>query len=105
MEMLLMGTVVASDVFQKKLDSIFIEMTGVTGIMDDMIYGKSKEYRDRNLILFLETTQKNGLKLNKDKLHFKKKEVLLSDHRWSSKGISSDRKKINSIQELKNSNT
>ena len=30
---------------------------------------------DKNLILFLETVWKNGLKLNKEKLQFNKKEV------------------------------
>ena len=32
-----MGTVVASDIFQKKLDSVYIGLPGVTGIADDMI--------------------------------------------------------------------
>ena len=32
-----MGTVVARDIFQSKLDSIFIGMEGVTGIADDMV--------------------------------------------------------------------
>ena len=36
-----MGMVVASDIFQKKLDSVYIGLPGVTGIVDDMIiYGK-----------------------------------------------------------------
>ena len=38
-----MGTVVAQDIFQSKLDAIFIGMEGVTGIADDMIIaGKMK---------------------------------------------------------------
>ena len=37
-----MGTVVASDIFQRKLDSIYIQLSGVTGIADDMVvYGRS----------------------------------------------------------------
>ena len=36
-----MGMVVASDIFQKKLDSVYIGFPGVTGIADDMIiFGK-----------------------------------------------------------------
>ena len=36
-----MGTIVASDVFQTKLDEIFHNVLGVTGIADDMvIYGE-----------------------------------------------------------------
>ena len=38
-----MGTVVAQDIFQSKLDAIFVGMKGVTGITDDMIIaGKMK---------------------------------------------------------------
>ena len=37
------GTVVAQDIFQSKLDSIFIGLEGVTGITDDMVIaGKMK---------------------------------------------------------------
>ena len=96
-----MGTVVASDVFQKKLDSIVIGMNGVTGITDGMIiWGTSEEDHDRNLILFLITVQKNGLKLNKDKLQLKKEEISFFRHKWSYKGISPDPKKVNSILDM-----
>ena len=96
-----MGTVVASDIFQQKLDSIYIGLPGVTGIADDMIiYGKDEQEHDRNLIQFLETTRKNGLRLNKDKLQFKKDSVSFFGHVWSSQGISPDPKKINSILQM-----
>ena len=43
-----MGTVVAQDIFQSKLDAIFIGMEGVTGIADDMtIAGKDEMERDK----------------------------------------------------------
>ena len=32
-----MGSIIAQDVFQRKLNSIFLDMPGVTGIADDMI--------------------------------------------------------------------
>ena len=73
-----MGSKVASDIFQKMLDSVYIGLPGVTGIDDDMvIYGRNEEEHDRNLILFLETTRKNGPVLNRKKLQFKKEEVSL----------------------------
>ena len=93
-----MGTVVASYVFQQKLDSVYIGLPGVTGITDDMIiYGKNEEEHDRNLMCFLETTWKNRLRLNKDKIQFKKDTVSFFGHVWSARGISPDPKKINSI--------
>ena len=63
-----MGSKVASDIFQKKLDSVYIGLLGVTRIADDMvIFGKTEKEHDRNLILFLETTRKNGLNSRRKK--------------------------------------
>ena len=46
-----MGTIVASDVFQKKLDSIYIGLPGVTGIADEMIiYGTTEDEHDQNML-------------------------------------------------------
>ena len=46
-----MGTVVAQDIFQSKLDAIFIGMEGVTGIADDMIIaGKDEMEHNRNFL-------------------------------------------------------
>ena len=96
-----MGSKVASDIFQRMLDSVYIGLSGVTGIADDMvIFGRNEEEHDRNLILFLETTRKNGLILNKRKLQFKKEEVSFFGHRWNSTGISPDPKKTESILKM-----
>ena len=96
-----MGSKVASDIFQTMLDSVYIGLPGVTGIADDMvIFGRNEEEHDRNLILFLETTRKNGLILNKRKLQFKKEEVSFFGHRWNSTGISPDPKKTESILKM-----
>ena len=96
-----MGSKVASNIFQRKLDSVYIGLPGVTGIADDMvIFGRNEEEHDRNLILFLETTRKNGLILNKRKLQFKKEEVSFFGHRWNSIGISPDPKKTESILKM-----
>ena len=92
-----MGSKVASNIFQRMLDSVYIGLPGVTGIADDMvIFGRNEEEHDRNLILFLETTRKNGLILNKRKLQFKKEEVSFFGHRWNS----TDPKKTESILKM-----
>ena len=93
-----MGTIVASDVFQKKLDSIYIGLPGVTGNADDMIiYGTTEDEYDQNLLRFLQVTKDKGLRLSKDKIQFKKTEVSFFGHRWSKDGLSPDPKKIQSI--------
>ena len=53
------GTVVARDIFQSKLDAIFVGMEGVTGIADDMIIaGKDEMEHDRNFLAFMESVWK-----------------------------------------------
>ena len=79
-----MGTVVAQDIFQSKLDAIFIGMEGVTGIADDMIIaGKDEMEHDRNFLAFME----NNLTLNSEKIQFKQTEVSFYGHIWSKHGI------------------
>ena len=97
-----MGTAVASDIFQRKLDSVYIGLPGVTGIADDMVvYGTTESEHDWNLINFCETTRNNGLRLNKAKIQFKKKEVSFFGHSWNTTGISPDPKKVQSIMDMK----
>ena len=62
-----MGTVVAQDIFQSKLDAIFIGMEGVTGIADDMIIaGKDEMEHDRNFLAFMEKCMENNLTVQTD---------------------------------------
>ena len=68
-----MERVVKSNVSHKKLNSVYLGLQGVTGISHDIImYFKKDLEHNTNLILFLETMQKNGLMFNKEKLKFKK---------------------------------
>ena len=61
-------SIVAQDMFQRKLNAIFLDIPGVTGIADDMvIYGKTDLEHDRHLIDFLNICRKNTLTLNPDK--------------------------------------
>ena len=64
-----MGSIDAQDIFQRKLDAIFLDVPGVTGIADDMvIYGRSDLEHDKHLINFLEVCRRNTLTLNPDKM-------------------------------------
>ena len=96
-----MGTVVASDIFQKKLYSVYIGLPGVIEIADDMIiFGKNELEHDKNQLKFLKTIRKNGLVLNKLKLQFKKQEVHFFGYQWNPHGITPDLKKIDSILKM-----
>ena len=88
-----MGTVVAQDIFQSKLDSIFIGMEGVTGIDDDMVIaGRDEMEHDRNFLAFMEKYMNNNLTLNLEKIQFKQSQVSFYGHCWFKYGISPDPK-------------
>ena len=96
-----MGTVVAQDIFQSKLDSIFIGMEGVTGIADDMVIaGRNKMEHDRNFQAFMEKCMSNNLTLNLEKIQFKQSQVSFYGHCWSKHGISLDPKKIQALNHM-----
>ena len=96
-----MGTVVAQDIFQSKLDSIFIGIKGVTGIADDLIIaGRDEMEHDRNFLAFMEKCMENNLTLNSQKIQFKQTQVSFYGHCWSKHGISPDPKKIQPLKHM-----
>ena len=96
-----MGSIVAQDIFQRKLDGIFLDIPGVTGIADDMvIYGRSNLEHDKHLINFLEVCRKNTLTLNPDKMQFRLPQVSFFGHQWSAKGLSPDPRKIAAVKRV-----
>ena len=96
-----MGTVMAQDIFQFKLDAIFIGMEGVTGIADDMIIaGKDEMEHDRNFLAFIEKCMENNLTLNSEKIQLKQSQVSFYGHIWSKHGISPDPKKIQALKHM-----
>ena len=96
-----MGSIVAQDIFQRKLDAIFLDVPGVTGIADDMvIYERSDLEHDKHLINFLEVCRKNTLTLNPDKMQFRLPQVSFFGHQWSAKGLSPDPKKIAAVKRM-----
>ena len=96
-----MGSIVAQDMFQRKLDATFLGVPGVTGIADDMIiYGRTNQEHDQHLVNFLEVCRKNTLTLNPDKMQFRLPQVSFFGHQWSAKGLSPDPKKIAAVKRM-----
>ena len=88
-----MGSIIAQDVFQHKLDAIFLSVPGVTGIADDMIiFGKTDQVHGGNLLNFLEVCRKNNLTVNPEKIQFRLPTISFFGHTWSDKGLSVDPK-------------
>ena len=92
---------VAQDVFQRKLNSIFLDVLGVTGIADDtIIYGRDDQEHDGNLLNLLEVCRNNNLTLNAEKRQFRLPKVSFFGHTWSDKGLSPDPKKSEPVKRL-----
>ena len=92
------GTVVAQDIFQSYLDSIFIGMEGVTGIA--VIAGRDEMEHDRNFLAFMEKCMSNNLTLNSEKIQFMQSQVSFYGHCWSKHSISPDPKKIEALNHM-----
>ena len=89
-----MGTVVAQDIFQSKLDAIFIGMEGVTGIADDMVMaGKDEMEHDRNFLAFMEKCMDDCLTLTTEKTQQKQFQGKTSEKCYSTHRISPDSQK------------
>ena len=96
-----MGTVVAQDIFQSKLDAIFIGIESITGIADDMIIACRDEIKhDRNFLAFMEKYMSNNFTLNAKKIQFKQQQVSFYGHCWLEQGISPDPKKIEALNHM-----
>ena len=88
------------EVFQRKLNSIFLDIPGVTRIADDMIiiYDRDDQEHEGNLLNFLEVCRKNNLTLNSEKMQFRLPKVSFLGHTWSDKGLSPDPKKMEAVK-------
>ena len=72
------GLNVAEDVFQSKLDTVYINLDFCTGIADNMIICGGKAVgsdHDKQLTRFLQITRQCNLRLNPDNLQFKTKQA------------------------------
>ena len=82
-----MGSIIVQDVFQCKLDTIFL-------------FGKTDQEYDGNLLNFLEVCRKNSLTINPEKMQFRLPKVSFFGHTWSDKGLSADPKKIEAVKRM-----
>lgn len=70
----------APESFPREMSKLLRGHEGTVVVIDDMlVYGANKEDRDTNLSQVLQTIKESGLKLNKDKCHCGKSEILYLD--------------------------
>ena len=94
------GITVAGDVFQRKLDQCFGKTDQVIFIGDDiMVVGKQQNHKDYDIALttLLETARKCNIRLNFDKLQYKKTEVDFFGETYTTNGRKPAQSKVSVI--------
>ena len=95
------GIVVSQDVFQRKMDEVFSDLQGITGIADDtFVYGSSEEEHDKNLLRRLDRARTKNIKFNPTKLQLKVKETTFFGHIWTKQGLKPDPGKVSDIVDM-----
>ena len=97
------GTTVASDVFQQKLDSIFLNLENVMIITDAIMvigYQEDEQDHDKAFTKLLETAEKNNIKLNFDKIQYKQQEVEFLGETYMTQGCKPSSAKFKAITEM-----
>ena len=97
------GITVAGDVFQRKLDQHFGQIDQVIVIADDiMVVGNQSNHRDHDIALtnLLATARKSNIRLNYDKLAYKKTEVEFFGETYTTDGRKPAQSKVTAIVEM-----
>lgn len=80
------GIASAPALFQRRIEAVLQGIPGVKVYLDDIIVAE-KEYDTTILRQVFERLRANGLTLNKEKCHFREKEVVFLGHRIDAKGL------------------
>ena len=97
------GATVAGDVFQRKLGECFGKLKQVIIIADDiMVVGYKQDHsnHDQAFTSLLQTAQKCNIKLNYDKLQYKKDEVDFFGETYTTSGHKPAKSKVSVITAL-----
>ena len=97
------GITIARDVFQRQLDQCFGQIDQVIVIADDIIVvGKQHNHKDQDIALtnLLETARRCNIRLNFDKLQYKKTEVDFFGETYTTDGHKPAQSKVSAIDEM-----
>ena len=98
------GLSCAQDVFQRKVDETFGDLTGVCGIADDIVvvgYKEDGSDHDANLRAVLQRARDRGLRFNPDKLKVKCQQIKFFGNIIGANGLEADPEKVKAIKEMK----
>ena len=97
------GITVAGDVFQRKLDTIFGDLPQVACTADDIIvvgYSEDHSDHDKAFTKLLHTAQRNNVKLNYEKLQYKKTQVDFFGETYTTDGCKPSSDKVKAIADM-----
>lgn len=101
------GTNVSSELFQKRLQQAIGDLEGVLSIADDiLVYGAGDDeeaaIRDHDMKLekLLERCRQIGIRLNKEKMKLRQKQVAFVGHLLTNEGLKTDPEKVVAINNM-----
>ena len=95
------GVSSAPEIYQRIMESILCDMTGVICYFDDiLIHAETLESHNEILENVLQKLKEVGLQLNESKCEYRKEEIAFLGHIISAEGVRPDPSKISAISEL-----
>lgn len=95
------GIASAPEIFQRAMHKVMEGLEGTSVVMDDiLVWGRSKEEHDRNLVNVLNRCREYNLKLNRAKCHFLQKSVKYLGHVLTPEGLGLDQKRVTDILQV-----
>jgi hypothetical protein len=93
-----MGIASASEIFTEKIREMLADLSGQVNMTDDILmFGRSREEHQRNLLAVLKRLEERGLTLNIDKSEFYKDELKFFGLRFTAKGVSPTEDRVKGI--------
>ena len=94
------GITSAPEHFQRRMSVLLDGMDGVICLMDDvLVYGKTQEEHDEQLVKILQRLEAAGLTLNREKCEFSQRQVKFLGQIVDKTGVRPDNAKVKAIRE------
>ena len=95
------GLTSAPEYFQCQMSEMLQDLDGVLCLMDDvLVYGKTESEHDDRLDKVLQTMQRAGITLNKDKCQFSQDSIMFLGQLIDKNGIRPDPQKVSAIKDI-----